>query len=75
MLHCQLWLQGTQLSDLRLTRNIMTVLIPDAMIVCSISNESNTDDDIATLGQRLADEVARYVDSIHCGSAAVCAPN
>jgi hypothetical protein len=118
MLQCELWLQGTHLSDLdmkapelrsrdnvdgtpelrlrkfpfvhlifmvhgyagnswdmRLTKNIMAVLVPDATIVCSVCNESNTDDDIATLGRRLADEVARYADSdqSHSGWSVLCA--
>jgi len=48
--------------DLRLLKNTISYLYPDTMILCSSSNEEQTDGEISKMGIRLASEVKSYVD-------------
>jgi len=46
---------------LRLFSNNITIKHPDALLLLSSCNEDNTDGDITEMGERLADEVKRYI--------------
>jgi len=47
--------------DMRLMKNNVAVLYPDAIFLCSNSNEENTEGDIHDMGIRLAQEVVNYI--------------
>jgi hypothetical protein len=47
--------------DMRLLKNNLSLLHPEALILCSNSNEENTEGDIAEMGVRLAQEVINFV--------------
>jgi len=47
--------------DMRLMKNNVALLYPDAIFLCSTSNEENTEGDISDMGIRLAQEVVNYV--------------
>jgi hypothetical protein len=47
--------------DMRLMKNNIALLYPDAIFLCSTSNEENTEGDISDMGIRLAQEVVNYV--------------
>merc|ERR1719336_1500802 len=55
--------------DMRLMKNNLALLYPDAIFLCSISNEDNTEGDITDMGQRLAQEVVNYICDWCPGSA------
>ena len=47
--------------DLRLIRNNIAMCRPNAYMMCSSKNEEHTEGDIATMGERLAREVERFI--------------
>merc|ERR1712110_678605 len=47
--------------DMRLIKNNVALLYPDAIFLCSTSNEENTEGDISDMGIRLAQEVVNYI--------------
>jgi hypothetical protein len=55
--------------DMRLYRNNIALLFPDAIFLCSNCNEEKTEGDIKEMGVRLAGEVANYVADWCPGSA------
>lgn len=56
--------------DLRLIKNTISLSFPGAICLTSNANEDNTEDSIEIMGQRLADEIVRYVEH-WCGEDAV----
>lgn len=46
---------------MRLLKNNIALLFPEAMIFCSSSNEEHTEGDILEMGVRLAGEVNNYI--------------
>lgn len=52
--------QGNQ-CDMRLLKNNIALLFPEAMFLCSSANEDHTEGDIDEMGERLAIEVRNYV--------------
>jgi len=55
--------------DMRLMRNNLALVHPDAIFLCSVSNEDSTEGDITEMGQRLAQEVVNYICDWCPGSA------
>merc|ERR550525_1192161 len=55
--------------DMRLMKNNLALLYPDAIFLCSTSNEDNTEGDINEMGIRLAQEVVNYICDWCPGSA------
>ena len=49
--------------DLRLVRNNLMILFPDALFVLSDSNENDTENDLAMMGLNLANEIKEYISS------------
>ena len=47
--------------DMKLLKNYLNYLHPEAMFLCSSVNEDNTEGDIADMGKRLASEVATFI--------------
>jgi hypothetical protein len=47
--------------DMRMFRNYMAVLFPDFVYILPTSNENRTEEDIAEMGQRLAEEIVQYL--------------
>lgn len=47
--------------DMRLMKNNVALLFPDAVFLCSSSNEDNTEGDMNEMGIRLAQEVVNYI--------------
>jgi hypothetical protein len=47
--------------DVRLIKNNISMLRPDALFLCSNSNEQETEGDIEEMGRRLSDEVYRFI--------------
>ena len=47
--------------DMRLFKNTLNILYPDALFLSSTSNEDNTEQDITELGKNLANEVKHFV--------------
>lgn len=47
--------------DMRLMKNNLALLYPDAIFLCSNSNEDNTEGDFSEMGIRLAQEVVNYI--------------
>merc|ERR1719408_953918 len=47
--------------DMRLMKNNIALLYPDAIFLCSNSNEDNTEGDMNEMGIRLAQEVVNYI--------------
>jgi len=60
--------QGNAL-DMRLMKNNIALLYPDAICLCSNSNEENTEGDINEMGIRLAQEVVNFISDWCSGSA------
>lgn len=52
--------QGNQ-NDLRGFKNQISVLFPTALFLLSCANEGRTDGDIMEMGERLAQEVRKYI--------------
>lgn len=52
--------QGNSI-DMRLIKNNLSVLYPEAAFLCATSNEELTDHDIADMGVRLANEVKNHI--------------
>ena len=48
-------------SDMRIIRNIVACLCPEAMIFCSSANEGQTDGDVESMGLRLAMELKDFL--------------
>ena len=46
---------------MRLLKNNIAILFPEAMFLCSSSNEEHTEDDIIEMGVRLAQEINSYI--------------
>ena len=46
---------------MRLLKNNITLLFPEAMFLCSQANEDHTEGDINEMGVRLAQEVNNYI--------------
>merc|ERR1712100_92278 len=55
--------------DMRLMKNNIALLYPDAIFLCSNSNEDNTEGDMTEMGIRLAQEVVNYICDWCPGSA------
>mmetsp|Transcript_107020 Transcript_107020/g.301090 ORF Transcript_107020/g.301090 Transcript_107020/m.301090 type:complete len:771 (-) Transcript_107020:149-2461(-) len=55
--------------DMRLMKNNIALLYPDAIFLCSNSNEDNTEGDFNEMGIRLAQEVVNYICDWCPGSA------
>eukprot|EP00933_Yihiella_yeosuensis_P070850 TRINITY_DN79002_c0_g1_i1.p1 TRINITY_DN79002_c0_g1~~TRINITY_DN79002_c0_g1_i1.p1 ORF type:complete len:843 (+),score=120.81 TRINITY_DN79002_c0_g1_i1:157-2685(+) len=55
--------------DMRLMKNNIALLYPDAIFLCSQANEDNTEGDFNEMGIRLAQEVTNYVCDWCPGSA------
>merc|ERR1711977_235005 len=55
--------------DMRLMKNNIALLFPDAIFLCSNSNEDNTEGDMTEMGIRLAQEVVNYICDWCPGSA------
>jgi hypothetical protein len=55
--------------DMRLMKNNVALLYPDAIFLCSNSNEDNTEGDMNEMGIRLAQEVVNYICDWCPGSA------
>jgi len=47
---------------MKLIRNNLSMLHPEALILCSSSNEENTENDIADMGLKLANEVQTFIN-------------
>jgi len=47
--------------DMRLMKNNLALLFPEAIFLCSNSNEDNTEGDFGEMGIRLAQEVVNYI--------------
>lgn len=47
--------------DMRLIKNNLSLLYPEAIFLCSNSNEENTEGDFSEMGIRLAQEVVNYI--------------
>ena len=46
---------------MRLFKNNIALLFPEAMFLCSTANEDHTEGDIMEMGVRLANEVNNYI--------------
>jgi hypothetical protein len=46
---------------MRLFKNNLSVVYPDALFLCSSSNEDGTDGDITNMGKNLAEEVKTFI--------------
>lgn len=55
--------------DMRLMKNNIALLYPDAIFLCSNANEDNTEGDLNEMGIRLAQEVVNYICDWCPGSA------
>lgn len=55
--------------DMRLMKNNIALLYPEAVFLCSTANEDNTDGDFSEMGIRLAQEVVNYICDWCPGSA------
>ena len=47
--------------DMKLLKNYMNFMHPEAMFLCSGINEDNTEGDIADMGEKLASEVTTFI--------------
>ncbi|KRX10165.1 hypothetical protein PPERSA_08568 [Pseudocohnilembus persalinus] len=47
--------------DMRLLKNHISVLYPEALLLLSVENEGKTDEDISSLGKNLADEINNFI--------------
>ena len=54
--------------DMRLLKNNLSVLHPEALFLCSAKNEGKTEEDIRDMGARLANEVIEFVQEWCPGS-------
>ena len=48
--------------DMRLLKNNLSLLYPEALFLCSSSNENETEGDIMSMGVRLAQEILQYIN-------------
>ena len=48
--------------DMKLLKNHLNLLHPEAMFLCSSINEENTEGNIGEMGERLANEVITYIN-------------
>eukprot|EP01016_Furgasonia_blochmanni_P032969 TRINITY_DN3411_c0_g2_i1.p1 TRINITY_DN3411_c0_g2~~TRINITY_DN3411_c0_g2_i1.p1 ORF type:complete len:778 (-),score=192.07 TRINITY_DN3411_c0_g2_i1:19-2352(-) len=55
--------------DMKLFKNNLSILHPDALFLCSSANEDNTEGDIGEMGERLAAEVTNFIKEICPGNA------
>jgi triacylglycerol esterase/lipase EstA (alpha/beta hydrolase family) len=49
-------------NDMRLLKNNIALLFPEAMFLCSCENEEHTEGDILEMGVRLSQEVNTYIN-------------
>src|SRR5574343_17191 len=54
--------------DMRLLKNNIALLFPEAMFLCSSANEEHTEGDIFEMGVRLSQEVNSYISQYCPGS-------
>lgn len=47
--------------DMKLLRNHLNYMHPEAMFLCSSINEDNTEGDISDMGEKLASEVTNFI--------------
>jgi pimeloyl-ACP methyl ester carboxylesterase len=47
--------------DMKLIKNNLSMLHPEALILCSAANEDNTENDISDMGLKLASEIQAYI--------------
>jgi len=47
--------------DMRLLKNNLSIMHPDAIFLSSSSNEEQTEGDILEMGERLANEIKVYI--------------
>jgi hypothetical protein len=47
---------------MRLIKNHISILYPEALILLSMMNELKTDQDIANLGQNLSNEIIEFIE-------------
>ena len=48
--------------DVRMFKNIINIVMPDAQFLCSSANEENSDHNIFEMGNKLAIEIAQRLD-------------
>jgi triacylglycerol esterase/lipase EstA (alpha/beta hydrolase family) len=53
---------------MRLLKNNIALLHPDALFLCSSSNEETTEGDIQEMGVKLAQEITNYINQYCPGS-------
>ena len=54
---------------MKLFKNNLSVVHPDALFLCSSANEDNTENDVDEMGERLALEVSSFIKDICPGNA------
>ena len=47
--------------DVKMMKNVLSLRYPDTEFLCSVDNESNTEGDIQSMGEKLAREVNSYI--------------
>ena len=47
--------------DVRNFKNVISVVLPDALILSSEANEENSDQDIFTMGKNLSVEITEFI--------------
>lgn len=62
--HLFVFVHGFQASslDLRTFKNIASAYMPNALFLCSKTNEDNTEGSIEQMGLNLANEVSKYIN-------------
>lgn len=53
---------------MRLLKNMLNVMHPEALLLSSVANEDNTEGDIGDMGQKLATEVSNFIKDTCPGS-------
>ena len=48
--------------DMKLIKNNLSMLHPEALLLCSSANEDNTENDIADMGLKLANEIQTFIN-------------
>lgn len=63
-IHCVVFVHGFQGNsyDMRLLRNVVSAFYPSIVLLCSSSNEDDTEGCIQAMGKRLAKEITRFLD-------------
>lgn len=47
--------------DVRNFKNVISVALPDALLLSSEANEQNSDQDIEMMGKKLSEEIVRFI--------------